>query len=634
MPLAAIDREADSQCEFRVLVTDKGGNSCYSDIYVDILDRNDNKPKFLQSNYVVPVRENASVSSMLTRVQATDLDKGPNRRISYRLSDTSMFSIQQRTGIITLEKSLNKKQKSSHTLTVEAYDDGSSALSSSVTVNIIVLGVTEFPPEFTKQLFEFTAAENLALNSVVGTIQTVEKSDASQGSIEYELISGERSTFSVDRLSGNIILRNELDYEKTKSVSLSVRAMYTRLISLSSVVPVTIHISDVNDNPPVFSQSVYKTSVDENVRAGSSVLQVFATDKDTGINGRVTYLLVKSGKVIPFKVDKQTGVVSVTDARPIDREEEDHYIFKIRAIDAGSPSLFSDATINVTVADLNDNAPEIDKPNATVIVQNPVKGVVLFSWVSKDRDSYKNGPPFTYTIIKGDKSKFVVVDESDVKGSVFVSTDDLTVGSSYDIVVRVTDNGSPPQSSLCYLKVFVAKPGFAQPVITEPTMFFLVVTKPSELVTVGRVRVQDKDKVGLHQFSISDGNDDGTFSIETFSGVIKGRPRQGLYTISVVVSDGKYTSSSTITIIVNTITDDLYQNSVVMTALDITADDFARSKMKDFANHIRRITSAKIENIVMWAVQTKDTKRKARNVASRTDTEIAFAVRRTNKVCT
>ena len=631
MPHSGIDREKQASYDFRVLVTDKGGKSCYSDVYVEIQDKNDNKPVFLQTSYEVPVRENASVSSMITRVQATDLDKGPNRKVSYRLDETDMFSVQPRTGIIVLEKPFNKKLKSTHSLTVEAYDDGNPALSSSVPVNIVVLGATERPPEFTKQLFVFNVAEDLAVNSVVGIVKTVKKSDSSQGAIQYELLAGDHSTFTVDRVTGKILLRKELDYETKKSMSLSVRAIYTRLTSLSSVVPVTVHVTDINDNSPIFTKNVYSASVDENVRGGSSVLQVFAEDKDVGIKGLVSYRLVKSGDVIPFKVDKQTGVVRVAGSSTIDREEKDHYLFKIRAFDAGTPSLFSDATINVTIADLNDNPPEIDQPNATVIVQKPSKGEVLFSWVSTDPDSSRNGAPFTYTIIKGDKSKFSVTDESDVKGSLLASTS-LEEGSSHDIIVRVTDNGSPPQSSLCYLTVMVVKESLNKPIITEPTMFFLIMNKEAELVTVGPLRLMDTSKTSLHQFKITDGNDDETFSIEALTGVIKGKPKQGIYTLSVEVFDGKYTSSAIITIIVNTITDDLYQNSVAMTAYGISADAFEQSKIKDFANHIRRITSAKIENIVIWAVQTKDGKRKARNIGSRSETEVAFAVRRTNEV--
>ena len=631
MPQPGIDREKHSTFDFKVFVTDKGGHSCYSDVYVDIVDKNDNRPVFLQTNYVVAVRENASISSMVTRVQATDKDKGPNRKVSYRLTNSNAFGVQPRTGIITLERALNKQVKSSYSLTVEAYDDGNPALSSSVSVNITVLGASERPPEFTKQLFVFSVQEDLPVNGLVGVVETVRKPGSEKGSVEYELVAGDRAIFTVEKQTGRILLRKQLDYESMKTVSLGVKAVYTHVASLSSVVPVTVHVQDVNDNQPVFSQGLYAASVDENVRADSYVTRVLAEDKDTGLNGRVAYKLVKSEEPVPFRINKQTGTITVAGSSPIDREQKSSYVFKIQAFDAGTPSLFSEATVNITIADLNDNPPEIEKPNSTVLVQPPKKGDVLYSWISKDLDSRKNGPPFTYTLIKGDKSKFSVVDESDVKGSL-IADGKLDVGSRHDLVVRVTDNGSPPQSSLCHLTLFVVKESSSEPVIREPTMFFTVIRKPSESVKIGVLRIGDKDRLSLHHFKITTGNDDKTFSIETFSGLITGRPKPGIYTIGVEVSNGKYTTATVITIIVNSITEDVYQNSVVMTAVGISADNFVRDKMKGLANFIRSVFSVRIENVVIWAVQTKDTKRKAREIGSRSDTEVAIAVRRTNNV--
>lgn len=635
MPRSSIDREKQSTCQFKVLVKDNVGHTCYSDVYVKILDKNDNKPVFSQSNYVIPVRENASVSAMLIRVQAHDLDKGANRKISYRLESSSadMFSIQRTTGIILLEKPLRKNQKRNHTLNIEAVDDGNPALSSAATVTIVVLGESDRPPEFTKSFYVFPVSEGLELGGTIGTVQAIKNAGSKQGGIQFELITGDNSMFNLEKRSGRLMLLKNLDREITKTITLSIRARYTNVPTLSSVVSVTIQVLDENDNPPVFSKKAYQASIDENVRRGSFVLQVFAEDKDEGENGRVSYRLVKSGENVPFKINKQTGIVTTSGKAAIDREVKERYEIKIRAFDSGTPSRFSDVCVNITIADLNDNPPDILPQNATVIVQEGSETVV-FSWTASDRDTVKNGPPFTYTIIKGNKTLFKVVDESDIKGSL-IARGSLRVAdkAKHHLVIRVTDNGSPPQSSLCYLTIHVVKQSIAKPEILEPTMFFLVVKKPQELVTVGRIRVTDKDKGELHQFKIAAGNDDNTFAIETFSGLITGRPKKGMYTISVEVFDGEYTVSATISIIVNTITEDLYENSVIITALDISADNFVHDKMRDFANHIRYITSAEIENIIIWAVQTKDTKRKARDVDTRTDTEVVFAVRKTNEVC-
>ena len=607
---------------------------------MEILDKNDNRPVFSQDKYVIPVRENASISSMVARVHALDKDKGRNRKVSYRLASSSagVFSVQPTTGIIILEKPLNKDQQHRHSLVVEAIDDGNPALSSSADVSILILAKSDKPPEFANGSYVFTVSESATSGHQIGRVRTITKSTSDVKKIDFELVSGDKATFSVDKNSGAVKLLKKVDYEQIQTFVLSVKAKYARLPSLSSVVSVIVNVLDVNDNAPVFSRKMYTTSVDENVRTGSFVLQVFAEDADKGDNSRVKYRLVNSG-FTPFKIDKSTGLISVDGTKPLDREERDHYEFKVRAYDLGTPPLFTDATVNVSIADLNDNSPVVDQPNATKIVQESqrvvTQGTVIFSWIASDLDTSKNGPPFTYTLIEGDKTKFNIVDESDTKGSVIAAKDlHASENSIYTLKVRVTDNGSPPKSSLCRLTVHVVKESVARPVIVEPTVFFLVGNNPSELVTVGRVRVTDTDKDDLHQFSIRSGNDDKTFSIESLTGLIKGRPRRGIYTLNVEVSDGKYVASAIIKVIANPVTEDTHQNSMVLTALDISADEFVRDKMKDFANHVRLITSARIENIVIWAVQTRDQRRKARDLTTTTDTDIAFAVRRTDEVRT
>ncbi len=634
VPRNDIDREKHSTCEFRVMITDTGGHICYSDVFVEVLDKNDNKPIFTQMDYVIPVRENASVSAMLARVQALDADKGRNRKVSYQLtSSLGSFSIHPTTGIVVLEKALEQRKHRNYTLSVEAVDNGNSALSSSAKVTIIVLAKSDRPPEFSRTSYVYSVSENSGIGHLVGNVETAKKSEKSTEVVEFELVTGDKSTFDLDERTGSIKLLKSLDYEKAKTITLMIKAKYSHLPSLSSVVMVTVNVLDENDNAPVFSKAKYETSVDENIRAGSFVLQVFADDLDDGDNGRVSYRLVSTGQEIPFKIDKTTGVIKIAGSKPVDREERDRYVFSIRAYDLGSPSLFKDVIVNVSVADLNDNAPIVDHPNATKIIQEGIRAAtVVFSWTATDRDSGKNAAPFTYTLIKGQES-FDIVDETNVKGSLITSgIIKASVKSTYEIVVRVTDNGSPPQSSLCRLTLHVVKKSKERPEIVEPTVFFLVVDNPTELVTVGRVRVTDKDKDDLHQFRISKGNDDNTFSVGTLDGTIKGRPRQGIYTIHIEVSDGRYLVSSVITIIVNTVSEDLYQNSVLLTALDIPADDFVRDKMRDFANYILSITPAKIQNLAIWAVQTRDQRRKTRDLESTSDTDIAFAVKRTDGV--
>ena len=102
---------------------------------------------------------------------------------------------------------------------------------------------------------------------------------------------------------------------------------------------VTVNITDINDNRPLFSESSYETAVVENTTTGETVLVVRATDSDSGSNGEITYdfqspiskwwpitlhllfpcpssLLIRVLSSSPpagvFSIDGRTGVITVS----------------------------------------------------------------------------------------------------------------------------------------------------------------------------------------------------------------------------------------------------------------------------------------------------------------------------------
>ena len=61
----------------------------------------------------------------------------------------------------------------------------------------------------------------------------------------------------------------------------------------------SIHISDENDNPPVFTQGIYTATIPENVPQGYSVTRVNTSDADIGINAEHSFTI--TGIVEPFE---------------------------------------------------------------------------------------------------------------------------------------------------------------------------------------------------------------------------------------------------------------------------------------------------------------------------------------------
>ena len=68
-----------------------------------------------------------------------------------------------------------------------------------------------------------------------------------------------------------------------------------------------MRLIDINDNPPEFEHSVYTTAVREDTSVGSSVIQVFATSRDTGINAEIMYDIIAGNEQGKFRMDSKTG---------------------------------------------------------------------------------------------------------------------------------------------------------------------------------------------------------------------------------------------------------------------------------------------------------------------------------------
>jgi hypothetical protein len=126
-----------------------------------------------------------------------------------------------------------------------------------------------------------------------------------------------------------------------------------------------LHITDVNDNAPVFHQASYVVHVAENNPPGASIEQVRASDPDLGPNGQVSYSIVASDlepRALSsyVSVNPQSGVVFAQ--RAFDHEQLRAFELTLQARDHGSPALSSNVSLRVLVGDRNDNAPRVLYP--------------------------------------------------------------------------------------------------------------------------------------------------------------------------------------------------------------------------------------------------------------------------------
>ena len=197
------------------------------------------------------------------------------------------------------------------------------------------------------------------------TVQAESEDDAGApvGIASYELLDENRMVvseykgFTINSSTGVITLTGSLDYEMDEVITLRVRATDMNSPAETATLTLTVNVGDVNDNAPVFAQSLYTADIDETLGNGAEVARVSASDDDgTTANNTVGYSITAGNTNNVFDID-DNGVITVLDASELDFETTPSYTLTITATDNGSPAMMDTATVTITVNDVNDITP-------------------------------------------------------------------------------------------------------------------------------------------------------------------------------------------------------------------------------------------------------------------------------------
>lgn len=238
---------------------------------------------------------------------------GPNSDVVYSLLDSAdgFFSIDEQTGVISLERPLDRELQATYELRALASDQGSPRLSSVCQVAISVLDINDNPPVFEHREYTATVSEDVTLGTQLLRVQAASRDAEANGEISYSIISGnEHGLFSVDprtgtstlnvnkhvfsclqRMSclkfgvlricattylssGDIFVIEPLDYEASHEYYITIEATDGGSPPLSDIATVNVNLTDMNDNRPVFSQDVYTAVVGEDAELGRAVITV------------------------------------------------------------------------------------------------------------------------------------------------------------------------------------------------------------------------------------------------------------------------------------------------------------------------------------------------------------------------
>ncbi|XP_019730256.1 protocadherin alpha-8-like [Hippocampus comes] len=449
-------------------------------VSVEILDINDNSPTFQEEEKIFEIYESTHPGKRFQLPSAHDPDVVFNTVRSYKLNPNDYFNIQIRERgddkipFLSLQKSLDREKHSEHRLVLTSFDGGNPVRSGSLNVRVIVLDSNDKTPAFMQEVYSVNLSENVKLGTGVIKVEATDLDEGINGEVEYyfggELDSEIYETFSLDKNTGEISVKGQIDFEKVDVYKLDVHATDKGQPPMSTDCRVIIKIVDENDNQPEIDVTSLSKTVAEDSKPGTVIALISITDKDVGLNGKVICRLSQN---VPFELKPsfQDNMYSLALKDRLDRELVADYDITITATDCGQPPLSTFKILHVDVSDINDNIPTFTQsPIQLYLLENNVPGKSIFSVTAFDKDLNENAA-LTYQINRegrqGKMSTFLNINPENGEISALKSFDFETL-KSFQFQVVATDGGSPPLSSNVTVKVFILDQNDNAPVILYP----------------------------------------------------------------------------------------------------------------------------------------------------------------------
>ncbi|XP_066404298.1 protocadherin-23 [Molothrus aeneus] len=441
----ALDRETKSQYTFRAVASDCSTHfprSTTVSVVVHVNDVNDNDPGFLQNPIRVFVPAETAVNETVATVRAEDVDLGSNGAVVFNLMMAeTVFQVDVKTGDIILREPLASKDFST-LLLVTASDQGITPRTATAVV-IIFTEEQEEVISFSHSLYEASVPENSAAGTSLLRVEAYEHKFTGED-IKYSIFN-DQEIFSIHPVTGTITVKEPkyLDYEDKRKIHLTVVAEN----SFSSVFcGVTVLIQDVNDNIPKFEQSYYRTSIWEGQSPKTDIIQVFATDLDSGLNGETEYSIVSGNENATFLIDSARGILATNTG--LDYENASSYRLVVQAADKGNPRLSATTIVRIQVLDVNDNAPVVQPLGEAEVPENALPGFIVTQVSASDADS-RPALQFGFIYDKSPEMKFAIDQHTGV--IIVVEPLDFEETAVYTLHIIVSDSVHQTEAELTIL---------------------------------------------------------------------------------------------------------------------------------------------------------------------------------------
>nr|XP_046175053.1 protocadherin gamma-C5-like isoform X22 [Oncorhynchus gorbuscha] len=511
-------------------------------VEVEILDINDNSPRFKSEENTVNVAESTLPGARIPLETAQDPDVGANMLRSYTLNKNDFFKLNvknSRDGTkipeLVLENAVDREKQSVHHLILTAFDGGSPARLGIAKFTVIVLDINDNAPSFEQDLYEIHVSENTNPGTLVLTVKADDLDEGSNSAIVYSFGSQTpddvQKRFAIDQETGEITLSHELDYEIGPSYKFDVCARDKGTPSMEGHSDVQVTVIDVNDNSPEITITSSPKPIREDAPVGTMVALISAKDLDSGENGQVS---LRMSSDYPFKLNPSfADHYALVTHSTLDREKYPEYRIELEASDSGSPALTSIKIITVDILDVNDNPPVFSQSSYTVYVrENNAAGSIMCSVSASDPDIGENAK-ISYSILD---SK---VQDVSVSSYIYINSDNGSIYSmhSFDyeklkvfqIQVQAKDHGSPSLSSNVTVHVFILDQNDNAPAVIYPSVVMGSVShqkmprsaKAGHLTTKISAVDADSGHNAWISYRLVEATDSSLFSVNLYTGEVR-----------------------------------------------------------------------------------------------------------------
>ncbi|XP_047586282.1 protocadherin gamma-B4 isoform X27 [Lutra lutra] len=447
-----------------------------------------------QIRYGIPEEmPEGSVVGNLAKDLGLSVHELPTRQLRIS-SEKAYFTVSAKSGELLVGSRLDREQicgkKTACTLEFEAVAENPLNF---YHVSVDIEDINDHTPKFIQTSFDLQISESTKPGArfILGSAHDA---DIGTNSLQnYQLSPNDHfSLVNKEKLDGSkypeLVLKVPLDREEQKSYQFILTALDGGDPPLSSTAQIQVLVTDANDNPPVFSQELYRVAVPENVLPGTLVLRVMATDQDEGVNAQITFSFTEAGQITQFDLNSITGEITVL--HTLDFEEVKEYSIVLEARDGGG--MIAQCTVEIEVQDINDNFPEVVFQSLRDIVMEDTKlGTHVALLKIRDKDSGHNGE--VVCKLKGDVPFKIVSSSINTYKLVTDGVLDREQTPEYNVTITATDRGKPPLSSSSSITLHIGDVNDNTPVFQQPSYVVHVAENNPPGASIAQVSASDPD---------------------------------------------------------------------------------------------------------------------------------------------